>query len=144
MAFHIIIPGDPVTSTSQQKRAVSLPGRGIRFFKKPAYVKAEESLIFRFRQDAPDEPIHGPIRCVIAFSFPFRKSETKARKALAFIAHDKRPDLDNMAKLYCDCLSKAGIIEDDAQIAELILRKVWTEIPSVEITVSEIDPPNLA
>ena len=94
-----------------------------------------------FKKEAPAEPLSGPLKCCISFRFPYRKSESKAQRELGDIPHDKRPDLDNLAKLYCDCLSKAGIIKDDGQIAELVLKKSWVEFPSVQISVIEISKP---
>lgn len=141
MTISISIPGEPVTSTAQQKRAVAIPGKGIRFFKKAAYSKAEASLVAQFAQHAPNELILGPVAVSVRFVFGFRKTEPKKRRALAPLPHDKRVDLDNLSKLYLDCLAKAGIIGDDAQIYDLDLSKYWDESPSVEIELTTIRKP---
>jgi Holliday junction resolvase RusA-like endonuclease len=60
-----------------------------------------------------------------------RKSETKKRRALGCIPHDKRPDLDNLAKLTIDCMTRLGWFCDDAQIARLELEKEWSTAPGI-------------
>lgn len=50
--------------------------------------------------------------------------------------HAQKPDLDNVLKAVCDALQKAGVIEDDKQIAVHHASKVWAaadEAPAVHI-----------
>jgi Holliday junction resolvase RusA-like endonuclease len=60
-----------------------------------------------------------------------RKSETKARRALGHFPHDKRPDLDNLAKLTIDVMAGLKWFKDDAQIARLELEKEWSSAPGI-------------
>ena len=60
-----------------------------------------------------------------------RKSETKAQRALGHISHDKRPDLDNLAKLAIDVMAGLKWFKDDAQIARLELEKEWSNKPGI-------------
>lgn len=51
--------------------------------------------------------------------------------------HTTRPDSDNVAKLWMDCAQKAGLIHDDSQIAELIVRKKWSETAGAVLSLSD-------
>lgn len=41
------------------------------------------------------------------------------------LPHAQKPDLDNVLKAVCDALEKAGVIEDDKQIAVHHASKMW-------------------
>jgi Holliday junction resolvase RusA-like endonuclease len=50
--------------------------------------------------------------------------------------HAQKPDLDNVLKAVCDALEKAGVLEDDKQIAVHHASKVWAaagEAPAVHV-----------
>jgi Holliday junction resolvase RusA-like endonuclease len=54
------------------------------------------------------------------------------------LPHGQKPDLDNVLKAVCDALEKAGVIEDDKQIAVHHASKVWAaagEAPAVHLRV---------
>jgi len=50
----------------------------------------------------------------------------------------KKPDLDNYVKFYLDVMN-SKIYLDDAQIAELTCSKFYSEVPSTEILVWEME-----
>ena len=51
------------------------------------------------------------------------------------LAHIKRPDCDNIAKIICDSMN--GIVyKDDAQIYSLNIEKLYSDIERVEVTVN--------
>lgn len=66
---------------------------------------------------------------------PASWSQKKAKEALAgFIRPTGKPDLDNIAKLYCDALN--GIVwKDDSQIVDMKLTKRYGAEPKTIITV---------
>ena len=39
-----------------------------------------------------------------------------------------KPDVDNIAKIIADSLTQAGVIEDDARIAHLVVGKWWAPV----------------
>lgn len=47
----------------------------------------------------------------------------------------KKPDADNVAKVICDSLNGIAY-RDDSQVAELTVRKLYGEIPRVEVWIS--------
>ena len=126
---------NPPTATSQQKGAMRC-GQGIRFFTKPHVAQAKADLSAWFAPYSPTDPLQGALRLRLDFRFPMRKSETKARRALGCIPHDKRPDLDNLAKLTIDVMAGLKWFNDDAQIVRLELSKSWSVMPGIS---GEID-----
>ena len=128
---------DPPTATSQQKGAVRC-GNGIRFFTKPHVAQAKADLTAMFRPYRPSDPLKGALRLRLDFRFPIRKTETKARRALGVIMHDKRPDLDNLAKLTIDVMAGLKWFNDDAQISRLELSKCWSITPGISGKINVI------
>lgn len=58
----------------------------------------------------------------------------RKQMALLGMPHEKKPDLDNLAKLYLDCGS--GILwNDDAEISKLTLEKSYGDQPRTEIHI---------
>ena len=104
--------------------------------------KAKKDLILMLRDHAPSEPFTGPLAVYVGFIFPFRKSETKARKKLRVIPHDRRPDIDKLLKIFLDCLASPGsgsarYIFDDSQIATIHAEKFWGEDPGIKLSIAE-------
>lgn len=128
---------NPPTATSQQKGAMRC-GNGIRFFTKPHVAQAKADLTQLFAWKGPSEPLEGALRLRLDFRFPMRKSETKARRALGIIMHDKRPDLDNLAKLTIDVMAGLFWFKDDAQISRLELSKCWSISPGISGKINVI------
>jgi Holliday junction resolvase RusA-like endonuclease len=66
---------------------------------------------------------------------PASWSQKKSKEALAgFLRPTGKPDLDNIAKLYCDALN--GIVwKDDSQIVNMQLTKRYGHEPKTIITV---------
>jgi Holliday junction resolvase RusA-like endonuclease len=131
------IPMVPPRATSQTKRLVMVAGKP-RFFHKKKHATAEGDLLTLCAQYAPSEPMKGPIRLLIAFRFPWRKGETKGRILAGWAWNDKRPDLDNQAKLVCDVLCKLGFFQDDGQIASLVLEKLWSDKVGINIKMHSL------
>lgn len=131
------LPIDPPRATSQMKGVMVVGGRP-RFFKKAKVKKAENMLLMLLREHAPDGPLTGPLRVSIAWRMPWRKSETKARMAAGEQYSDTRPDLDNAAKLICDCMSTLRFWHNDSQIADLHLSKKWADHPGITVSINQI------
>lgn len=141
----IFLPRPPFTATAQGKRVQASPASVVfapggakvlnarrsktRWFHSDAYQAAERELVATLKSlrvsDGIDPfPASGPLRVVVDLTFPYRTTERAAvKRAGERVWHDRRPDLDNLSKLYLDALVKAGLIHDDGQVAELVLRK---------------------
>ena len=85
-------------------------------------------------------PITGPVKLVMVYHMPIPKATSRVRKAQmlnGLIHHIKRPDCSNITKFSEDCL-KGIVIEDDSQVVELQVKKIYGEIPKTVIQIEEI------
>lgn len=128
------IPCDPPRASSQQKGAFKTPV-GIRFYKKQPVVKAEKTLFALLQPHVPAAPFEGPLSLAVIWSFPWRKSETKKRRALGAVPCDVRPDLSNIVKLLEDTMTTLRFWNDDSQISQLSLTKEWGNWAGIKISV---------
>lgn len=82
-----------------------------------------------------------PVVVRIDFLFPNPSNTAKKNRDKTF-AKVTRPDVDNMAKGLLDCLSEVGLLQDDAIIFDLRLRKFtvaeWRQGVRISIT-DELD-----
>jgi Holliday junction resolvase RusA-like endonuclease len=70
----------------------------------------------------------GPVAISMCFSLPRPKSHfgAKGLKASAPLHHSGKPDVDNLAKLVMDQITKSGRIwKDDSQVVSLTAHKIW-------------------
>lgn len=79
----------------------------------------------------------GPLKATLIF----RKSKPKSAPKKRVTYPIKKPDIDNYAKLYIDCMNGL-LFADDAQITELKLKKEYSEVgePCVIIEIEEAQP----
>lgn len=91
-------------------------------------------------------PLLGPVRVGLLFA---HKRPGSARKGDRW--RSSSPDVDKLARAALDALTIAGVIGDDAQVAELVARKVHAlpdiEAPGLVVSVSPLahaDGPDVA
>lgn len=98
----------------------------------------------------PPQPFRGALALAVTFFMPMPTSisnKERQRRLTFRWALECPKDTDNMCKLYQDTLQtgplEGKIFEDDHQICETRLRKVWaTDRPGILIELEEItDPP---
>lgn len=74
------------------------------------------------------------------FFMPIPKSTTKTKKRhyeLCKIRHEKKPDVDNIIKLYLDCMT--GIVfEDDAAVSLGNSLKIYSASPQTVILIHQL------
>ena len=116
------IKGSPSTRTAQQKGA-RVVANHIIFYEKPEVRKDNEALFWQLYPHAPEKPFYGKLCIRLMWVFD-KKSLAKAEEETF---HDKRPDLDNLAKGALDIMQKAGIIAEDSIICKLDLTKAWSK-----------------
>jgi Holliday junction resolvase RusA-like endonuclease len=81
------------------------------------------------------EPLRGPLLVFLTFVMP----RPKSRKVDYW--HTSRPDVDNLAKAVLDALGDAGIWGDDAQVARMVVQKIYvqgTEAPGCTVIIDRI------
>ena len=84
-----------------------------------------------------DQVLECPLELVIKFFMKIPKSTSKKKHELMIsdkIKHVKRPDIDNLLKLYLDC-SNGVIYRDDSQVYKISASKEYSKNPRVEMIV---------
>lgn len=87
--------------------------------------------------------LEGALRMMILAYYPIPKSTSKKKRALMakrLVLPTVKPDADNVAKAIKDALNKLAY-RDDAQIAELVVLKLYDPTPRVEVLVEKIGGP---
>jgi crossover junction endodeoxyribonuclease RusA len=130
----------PPKATSQQK-GICLIGGKPRHFKKKNVADAENSLTALLMPHRPAKPIEGAVALSVTWTYPWRSSETKRNKALGYMPCTTKPDADNLVKMLGDCMTRLAFWNDDAQVADLRVRKGWGDKPGIGITVEAIPLP---
>jgi len=115
---------DPPKSTAQQRQ----------FFRKgttltPAAKKAKATWLAIVEQYKPDKPLRGALSVIITITWYHKKKGVEPRTT--------RPDLDNVAKLLLDAMTKAGYWNDDNQVYDLRLTKFNGPLPGVSVIVEK-------
>jgi Holliday junction resolvase RusA-like endonuclease len=124
-------------------RAVSVNGRA-RVYTPTATSNWEHFAADELRfYMAGKPPMTGPLGCEIVAVFP-RTAALLAKNKIGYkhptwrLPHAVKPDADNIAKSVLDAVEKAGIINDDKQIALLTVGKHYAMIheePRVEVRI---------
>ena len=95
------------------------------------------------RTVAPRVPLQGPTRVTATFCFT-RAPSTLRRDGSPKDGEPDYPikknigDIDKLTRALLDSLTDAGWWDDDAQVVELRIRKVWAPQPGVHFSVSEV------
>jgi len=124
-AIHKFIPMDIPKVTHQQKR-VNFQTRS--FYEDKRLASARDYFMIMLKSLVPEKPLEAPILLKVMWCF-YTKDKRKWDKYKT-----TRPDLDNHQKLLQDCMTKLGFWQDDAQIATLIITKIWDMEEGIEIT----------
>ena len=138
MKFRLAIT--PPKATHQGSAMIMKRKDGSAFVGKPSNspgAKARKSLVQLMMEHAPEKPLEGPLRVSILVVWPWRKSEPKYRKALRAAPHDRKPDVDNYAKLLLDAGPDAAFWISDAQISTLNISKAWADTPGIWFTIEQ-------
>ncbi|MGZ4610442.1 MAG: RusA family crossover junction endodeoxyribonuclease [Actinomycetes bacterium] len=88
------------------------------------------------------QPLTGPVEVRATFSL---KRPASAKKAGAY--HAKRPDLDKLLRALLDALQASGVVEDDGQVARLLVTKTYPgelvsspRLPGVRVDILVLSP----
>lgn len=135
--FRWCIPGEPIGQG--RPRACVIGGRARMYTPKKSDSwcgRAVEILACHWDGGPSSAPVMVTIDAV--FSRPKRLLRRKDPDGR--IVHAGKPDADNVAKAALDALSKSGVIRDDAQVCELLVRKWYAardEGPQVVVSMRE-------
>ena len=79
----------------------------------------------------------GPLLLRLTFRFMWRKSEPE-KNICDPKPKDTKPDWDNLAKNICDVMESMGFYKNDSQLADVHVRKYWTDSPGVSVIIEEL------
>lgn len=130
MEAYFLIPGKPIA-----KKRPRFARRG-KFVTTYNDQETEEGrVLWEIKQQWKESPIEGPISISFGFFLPFPASASKknVEKMLSgMIRATKRPDIDNYAKFYLDCLNQV-VFKDDSQIWKIGAAKAYAKEPRTVI-----------
>ena len=128
----------PKTTHQSAMRLVALKGHGVRAFKSQKGKQVENDLINLLAPHAPERPLEGPVSLKVSWVWPWRKGDSKKVRAKKAIPYTSRPDLSNLVKMLEDCMTRLAYWNDDAQVAELEIRKALGDNPGIGIRIRKI------
>lgn len=134
MRVQFEIPGKPF---GKQRPRATARGGFARVYT-PKETVSFERVVGQIAAPLFARPIMGPVRVTMVAVFePPPSWSKKKRAAHLHRPHLQKPDLDNLTKGICDGLNRIGF-EDDSQISEVSVKKVWGDRARTEVTVEEI------
>ena len=120
------------TATHQQKQVTVRNGKP-HFYEPPQVAQARAKLSAHLDAHKPHKPMDGPLQAVVKWCYPNHGSKPNgAYKAT-------RGDLDNMAKLMLDVMTRLGYWHDDSQVASLVLEKFWANPPGIYVRINQLE-----
>jgi len=132
----IILHIPPPKCTAQQQKTGVRHGKIIKY--DPPNVKEMKATWTReLMPHRPLEPLEGALCLEVLFAYPYRQADAKKAQGLD-IWKDTQPDCDNLNKGLADIMEKLGFFSNDGQISMLIVEKIWSETPRVEIKLNEL------
>ena len=135
---------NPPRSTAQSQKRIGMRGKKgsdkmIPVMYTTAKGRAQEadfmSLLHPFR---PVKPYDGALRLGISYCLPLLKTEKKAIREKGWTTHSKRPDADNISKMFCDCMGKLLFFSEDSRIVHLSFKKYRSESPGIGVTLEHV------
>lgn len=106
----------------------------------PAETQAYESRI-KTAYLLAGQMMQGPVKISITAYYKIPKSASKAKRHTMLngeILPQKKPDVDNVAKIVLDALNQVAY-QDDKQVAELHVYRYYSDTPRVEIEIEEME-----
>lgn len=135
-----LIPGEP-KGKQRPRTGVTRDGRRVMYT--PAQTSNYENYIkLMYQLNCKDTKLSGPLHASITGVFAVPSSESRKRQAQMLsgeIRHTKKIDCDNLAKIVLDALNGLAY-DDDKQVCELEVRKVYGETPLVSVSIWEVGP----
>ena len=139
MTIRFTVPGEP-KGKARPRVFTNKAGRSQAIT--PQDTLSYENLVrWVFTNTMESKKLQGEIEAKIVAMYPIPKSMTKKNRQLideGKLLPNKKPDLDNVAKIILDSLNKIAF-DDDSQVIRLIVEKHFSDKPRVEVTLRELD-----
>ena len=81
----------------------------------------------------PQDPMLGPLRLKVIYRLAMLKTEKKEVRERGWAYHDKKPDCDNLIKMFQDSMGDLGFWKDDAQVVKLWVTKIRHKVSGIHV-----------
>jgi Holliday junction resolvase RusA-like endonuclease len=125
-----LVNGTPIAQP--RHRASCRGGYARLYLPKDHAVHAWKDAIGKRAFDVIDNAFEGPVRVDLLFGFKAKRKIDIGQYRVC------KPDSDNLAKAALDALTDAGAWNDDAQVAQLHVAKVYAKDPFVQIRIEPL------
>lgn len=133
MKVEFFFPLDEIPRTSAQEKGVRIVRGRPMFYTKGKVQEVAKLYDFMINQNRPKRKLAGAVRVKVLFYYPVKKPHKNGEPKIT------RPDVDNMAKLLIDRVTKSGAFwEDDSQISDLRIIKAYAEPSGIGFEATEI------
>lgn len=136
MKISFVVPGKPM---GKQRARTLKTGRSYT----PVETVNYETLVKQiYIMQHFHNQLEGAIEGEITAYFPIPKSASKKKREQMLtgqIRPTTKPDWDNIGKIICDSLNNLAY-RDDAYITDCVVKKRYSDIPRVEVSLWEVIP----
>ncbi len=129
----------PPRSTAQSSKKIVSTAKGPRMYTDKKGQALRDNFYALLHPFVPVKAYSGPLRLVVWYCLPLNKNEKKAVREAGWAMHDKRPDCDNLSKLFCDIMGSLGFWNDDSQIVHLSFKKFRSEAPGIGVAIEKLE-----
>jgi len=129
----------PPSATHHHKRIVRI-GKFSRLADKPELVAAKEMVDTLLLPHQPTAPMTGALRLTLEFEWPWLSTHSQRVRAQGRIPKTTKPDASNLAKSTEDRLAALRFIDNDALVAELVVRKFFGDRPGIGVCIEPCSP----
>jgi Holliday junction resolvase RusA-like endonuclease len=128
----------PIVPKAQARPKVTVRGNFATAYKTADQKTNERTLESCLLEHRPKEPLKGPLVLEFVAALPAPKSASKKARRDMLLGMDyptKKPDIDNIAKLLTDAMTRLQFWGDDAQIVSLRCEKIYAETGYWQVAV---------
>ena len=141
--LEFFVPCNPPRSTAQSAKRVGVRKDGKPFSFTTQKGKQQEadfaSLLMPY---VPESPLEGALQLKVIYRLPLLTTEKKAVRERGWAFHFKRPDCDNLLKMFQDTMGRLRYWGDDSQVAELHFAKLRHKKAGIYVGLRSIDENN--
>jgi len=136
MRIDFFIPGEPPTSTAQEKGLAvrKIKGRFVPYAYETTEIKLiKEGFMWALSGHIPNPTPKGPVRLWTVWNW------TPKGKHKAGTFRDTKPDTDNLIKLFKDAMADLGFFENDSRVVDERVIKRWSTKPGIRVIMETIE-----
>ena len=129
----------PSRSTNQSNKRVGVRKNGSPFsYTTPKGKKLESEFASLLMPYAPEKPLEGCLKLEVVYALPLLKSEKKEVRERGWAYHWKKPDGDNLVKMFQDTMGRLLFWNDDAQVVILKFIKIRSLAPGITVRLGNV------